>query len=204
MSTIRDIYAHFLSRTNRMVVVYNTEFNSVDASNRLLDISRDSQLLCLVRLQHLWGEFWRELLYRSSLGGCHTTEGKYLHQVVSINNSRDFYAEISKLSSGRRYVAWHVPMIVANIVRGLSPDNGSQIVTALSSVSPAEDILSVRNYIVHPNKETRVKFSSVAQKFGIFDSDPAVLLSDKIFPSNVTRFEDWVIQLQIVALNAVR
>ena len=198
MKSTQELYSRFTSRTDRLNSVFNT-------SSFRSELDRQSKLFCVIRLQHLWGEFCRELLLRSSIGKCYTFDGTYLNQIKDIGNSNDFNTAIrNQFPRWRGHIAWHVPRITSRIARRISPDNESRIVTALSSVSSVDDILNVRNYIVHPSKETRIEYSIVSQKFGIFDSDPTVLLSDRISPSNVSRFEDWVIQLQIVALNAVR
>ena len=205
MTAIQELYTHFISRTERLTSTFNKSlaYHPVCVDWQI-DVHRQNRMFCIVRLQYLWGEFCRELLLRSSIGKCYTIDGTYLPQVRGIRSPDDFEVEARRISRGQQYIAWHVPGRAADIVKGLSPANEMQITTALSSVSPSEDVRRIRNYIVHPNKGTRMEFSFVAQSLGIFDSDPDLLLRDRVSRSSVTRFEDWVIQLQIVALNAAR
>ena len=151
----------------------------------------------------LRGEFCRELLVRSSVGGFSTIGGTQLPQVVGISHPRDV-DRVAQQTLGRSTIAWHVPQLAGRVTRTLSPANETQIVTALSSTSPVDDIRTIRNYIVHPNAGTRSRYSAVARRYGVFDSDPDVLLSANISLGNITRFEYWIIQLQAVALNAGR
>ena len=205
VNAVGELYAHFISRTDRMVSRYNAAITA-DPRHRSVctAMHRDSRLFSVIRLQHLWGEFCRELLVRSSIGGLSTIGGTYLPQVAGISHPDDVDRVAQQTLGTRGHIAWHVPRLADRVARSLSPANERQIRTALSSVSPIDDILRIRNYLVHPSADTRRRYSAVARRFGVFDSDPDVLLSANISPGNVTRFEYWVIQLQAVALNASR
>ncbi len=204
LGTVKGLYAHFVSRTDRMISRYNSTTPAVLGQGSMCTkVRRESRLFCVIRLQHLWGAFCRELLVRSSVGGSSTIGGTYLTPVPGIVYPNDV-DKVAQQTLRRQRIAWHVPILVGRVVRQISPANEMQIVTALSSVSPVDDILKVRNHLVHPSAETQRLYSVVTRRLGIFDSDPEVLLSASISPGNVTRFEYWVIQLQAVALDASR
>lgn len=170
-------------------------------SERRLEL-RDGRLFCVVRLQHLWGEFCRELILRSSVGGARTIEGTYLPRVSGVRQWKDVERIARETTGGRRDIPWHIPERSAQIVRKIAPKNANRIVTALSAVSPIDEIRAIRNYVVHPNRGTRVKYEAAARRAGVSDSDPDILLTTKVYPGNVALFEYWAAQIQTIALNA--
>ena len=199
-NTLGKLYFRFASRLERMYERYRIEPEVFDRHPE----RRDGRLFCVVRLQHLWGEFCRELITRSSIGGAHTMEGTCLPRVSGVRQWKDV-EEIARETTGRRLdVPWHIPEQSARITRKLAPKNATQIVTALSSVSPIDEIRAIRNYVVHPNRNTRVKYDAAARRAGALDPDPDILMTSKVYPGNITRFEYWTTQIQIVALEASR
>ena len=201
-SAITEHYAHFVSRTDRMMARYNDTL-AADGKDRLIEIEtrRESRLFCVVRLQHLWGEFCRELLVRSAVGGAFTIDGTYLTRAQGINRAVDVVQEVRKVVR-RNIIAWHVPDVAVRATNSVAPANKTQILAGLSMNNPVDDIRAVRNYVVHPNVESRRRYNNVARKFGVFDTDPDALLRSSISRGNTTLFEDWVIQLQEIALVA--
>ena len=201
-NTLDKLYFRFASRLWRMSELYRIESGAVE----LHPERRDGRLFCVVRLQHLWGEFCRELITRSSIGGARTMEGTRLPRVSGVRQWKDV-EKIARETTGRRLdVPWHIPEQSARIALKLAPKNATQIVTALSSVSPIDEIRAIRNYVVHPNLDTRVKYGAAARRAGALDPDPDpdILLTTKVYPGNVTRFEYWAAQIRIVALDASR
>ena len=133
-------------------------------------------------------------------------EGTYLPRVSGVRQWKDV-EKIALETTGVRQprdVPWHIPERSAQIAQKLAPKNAAQIVTALSSVSPIDEIRAVRNYVVHPNFDTRVKYDAAARRAGVFDSDPDILLTSKVQPGNVALFEYWAVQVRTVALDASR
>ena len=167
---------------------------------------RDGRLFCVVRLQHLWGEFCRELITRSSIGGARTVEGTRLPRVSGVRQWKDVEEIARETTGGRRDVPWHIPEQSTRIALKLAPKNATQIATALSSVLPVDEIRAIRNYVVHPNRDTRAKYDAAARRAGALDPDPDpdILLTSKVYPGNVTRFEYWATQIRIIALDASR
>ena len=199
-NTLDKLYFRFASRLWRMSELYRIESGAVE----LHPERRDGRLFCVVRLQHLWGEFCRELIARSSIGGARTMEGTRLPRVSGVRQWKDVEEIARETTGGRRDVPWHIPEQSARIALKLAPKNATQIVTALSSVSPIDEIRAIRNYVVHPNRNTRVKYDAAARRAGALDPDPDILLTSKVYPENITRFEYWATQIQIVALEASR
>ena len=201
-----ELYAHFVSRTNRLADAYKPE--SVAGLENIAArqaFHRDSRLYCVIRLQHLWGEFCRELVTRSSIGGVSAIGGTRLPGVRGVRNWRDVERIASESLRGRREIAWHVPERVVGIARKLSPANESRITDSLAVAgSPAPEIRIVRNYLVHPNADTWIRYNRLSRELGVFDSDPDALLTANVPQRDVTRFEYWVIRLQAIALDAAR
>ena len=201
-NTLGKLYFRFASRLERMYERYRIEPEVFDSHPE----RRDGRLFCVVRLQHLWGEFCRELIARSSIGGARTMEGTYLPRVSGVRQWKDVEEIARETTGARRDVPWHIPERSARIALKLAPKNATQIATALSSVSPIDEIRAIRNYVVHPNRDTRVKYDAAARRAGALDPDPDpdILLTSKVHPGNVTRFEYWAAQIRIVALEASR
>lgn len=131
-------------------------------------------------------------------------EGTYLPRVSGVRQWKDVERIARETTGGRRDIPWHIPERSAQIARKLAPKNANQIVTALSSVSPIDEIRAVRNYVVHPNRDSRAKYDAAARRLGVFDSDPDILLTSKVYPGNVALFEYWAAQIRMVALDASR
>ena len=133
-------------------------------------------------------------------------EGTYLPRVSGVRQWKDV-ERVARETTGRRGdVPWHIPEQSTRIALKLAPKNATQIATALSSVSPVDEIRAIRNYVVHPNRDTRVKYDAAARRAGALDPDPDpdILMTSKVYPGNVTRFEYWAAQIRIIALDASR
>lgn len=52
-------------------------------------VHHDGLLFLMVRLQHLWGEFCRELVVRLAIGGCVTRTGMYVSPVPEVKRVSD-------------------------------------------------------------------------------------------------------------------
>ena len=131
-------------------------------------------------------------------------EGARLPRVSGVRRWKDVEKIARETTGRRRDVPWHIQEQSARIALKLAPKNATQIVTALSSVSPIDEIRAIRNYVVHPNRNTRVKYDEAARRAGALDPEPDILLTSKVYPGNVTRFEYWAAQIRIIALDASR
>ena len=199
-NALGKLYFRFVSRSERMAEKYGVDSGTFDSHSEL----RDGRLFCVVRLQHLWGEFCHQLIARSSIGGAYTIERTYLPRVSGVRRWKDVERIAREVTRARRDIPWHIPERSIRIAHEIAPANANRIITALSSVSPIDEIRAIRNYLVHPNASTHDKYDAVARRAGVFDADPDVLLTARISPGNVTMFEYWIIEIQAIALSASR
>ena len=168
-------------------------------------IHRDSLAFLVVRLQHLWGEFCRELVVRSALGGCVTRTGVYLPPAAGVNRVRDIPNIIKQFTkeefSGSRS-HWEDPSFAIRHTRRLQVANFNQISLGLGSVTILDHLKSVRNFIVHPNSNTGPKYLQTTRTLG-FRGMPPIQLINQHSLGGATIFEMWVLELESAAWVAV-
>lgn len=201
--TLRKLYSHFVARTDFLVSKYDYPLPLPrDAAHRDMcqAINCDGRALMIIRLQLLWGEFCRELVVRSALGGCRTVSGSLLSRGATVSAPQAIQQAVERR---RRPPTWHITTFAVAIARILGTQNYQQIYLALTQVSPVDDLRIVRNYIVHPGETTRIAYEQVAWKLGTPEADPVSLLAFRL-SGGATRFETWVADFQLMALNAVR
>ncbi len=198
MRALHELYAHFVSRTDFLV----RKFEAPLASDACIPIHADGRMRMLIRLQHLWAEFCRELVTRSALGGCQTLSGRLLGRVSGVSDWRDIERTAWK-ESNRRPPPWHQPKFTLGVANKLAVQNLAQISLGLGAVSPADDLTDIRNYIVHPNERTKLAYNRVTYKLGARGLEPDMLLTSRQI-GGATLFEAWVAELQTVAFNAIR
>lgn len=165
-------------------------------------IHRDGRGFLVIKLQHLWGEFCRELVVRSAIGGCETRTGQTLPRVPGVKYVADIPRVTQKPLSGPG-TRWEDPGFAIDQARRLQVTNHNEIGLGLGSVSNSLDNLKcVRNFIVHPNRNTRGRYYHMTRTIGFSGIPPDHLLHQSL-PGGVTIFEDWVSSLTIAAWNAV-
>ena len=165
----------------------------------------DSLLFLVVRLQHLWGEFCRELVVRSAIGGCVTRTGAYVPPAPDANHVRDLPAITGQFTkqpfTGPRS-QWEVPSFAIDQARFLRVANYGRISLALSAVSVIDYLKPIRNFIVHPNARTSASYNQAARGLGFPGFSPVQLLNQRQ-PGGATIFGVWISQLEAAAWNAV-
>ncbi len=203
MQGLHQLYSHFVARTNQLVVKYDAPL-PLDPNNEYLcpDIHKDAGAFMLVRLQLLWGEFCRELVITSALGGCRTITGTVLGPGAVVTSLNDIKQVVDNETQGRP-PPWHIPRFAVTIAQNLGAQNFRQLQLALSRVSPVDDLKVVRNYIVHPWKRTRLAYVQVSRNLGAPGINPVTLLASRGKDGSST-FRNWVVQLQNIALDAIR
>ncbi len=164
-------------------------------------IHPDGRLYLLCRLQALWGEFSRELIVRSALGGCRTRRGVILAKAPGVNNMADIRRALGKTMLQSPGMYWEDPKSAVMYANALKVNNYQEISKGLASAK-TEDIKSLRNFIVHPNAWTRLRYEQVARNLRMSGMSPDRMLSQPI-PGGATLFESWVHQLLIAAWNSV-
>ena len=180
-----------------------TELPAESAEVRLCEsIHRDGRAYLVIKLQHLWGEFCRELVVRSAIGGCQTRTGQTLPRVPGRKYVSDVTSIVPELWSGPR-AYWEEPAFVIRHARCLQVANHNQISLGIGSVSNSlTNLKCVRNFIVHPNRITRGKYFHMTRSMGFSGFTPDRFLHQYL-AGGVTVFDDWISSLTTAAWNAV-
>lgn len=201
--TLRELYSHFVARTNIMVHKYDFHL-SPDPTHRDMcnAIHCDGRALMIIRLQLLWGEFCRELVTRSAIGRCRTITGTFPSRSPALSSLQAIEQAINAERRGRP-PAWHSPAFALAVARRLNIQNYDQVSLALSQAAPVDDLRTIRNYVVHPSEVTRIPYVQITRRLGSPGTDPMSLLATRL-PGGATRYETWVADLQAMALDAVR
>ena len=167
-------------------------------------IHRDGRAYLVVRLQHLWGEFCRELIVRSAIGGCITRNGHTLPRVSGVKRVSDIPKTIGRKELAGPGLNWEEPSFTIRYASQLHVANYNAISIGLSSIAVANinHIKGIRNYIVHPNSFTHRHYAQIAAALGFRGLMPDQLLS-QFLPGRVTMFEAWVSDLLSAAWNAI-
>ena len=196
------LYSHFLSRTENLIDSFNSSFPAKPIHNiSCRHLQQDGRERVIIKLQYYWGQFCQELLLKSAVGSYQTLTSGVLTP-ANISNVPDIYVEANKISRGRNF-PWHIPTYCTNLAKKIGTYNYNQIKSGLSITAPINDLRSVRNYIVHPSKETQVAYKRVAIKYGQPNATPITLLSTAQ-SSGGTLFGDWVSSIRLMAEIAVR
>lgn len=206
--TLNELYIRFVVRSKILADKYKTSLPySGKCRNTICQsfyetVHCDARAQMIVRLQFLWGEFCREIIIRSALGGYKTVGGNILKPVATANVMSVIEKAVNKARSGRP-VAWHRPRFAVDVGKSLGIQNYKEIALALTSVAPFDDLLVVRNYVVHPSKETRMAFERLTWKLSALGTDPVTLLAIRR-AGGATYFETWVADFQTIAFQAVQ
>ena len=201
MKKLHQLYSHFTARTNQLVTKYDAPLPP-DPNNKYMcpAIHKDGKALMIIRLQLLWGQFCRELVVTSALGRCQTITGTVL--IAAVTSPNEIRRVVNKETKGRP-PPWHKPVFAVTIAQNLGTQNFSQLQLALSRISPVDDLKTVRDYIVHPWESTRLAYIQVSRNLKAPRIDPVPLLAIRGKDGSST-FKNWVIQLQNMALDAIR
>ena len=165
-------------------------------------VHRDALGFLAIRLQHLWGEFCRELVVRSALGNCSTRSGQHVPPAPGAQRVRDLPA-ISRLPFSGRGTFWEDPTFALRQARRLKVFNYNSISLGLSSVATVVyDLKTVRNFITHPNRTTAAEYAQLSRASGSRGLTPEQFLR-QLTPGGATNFETWTRLLTAAAWNAV-
>lgn len=201
MKKLSQLYSHFIARTNQLVLKYDAPLPPDSNSKYMCHaIHNDGKALMVIKLHLLWGQFCRELVVTSALGGCQTITGTVLGAAVTSPN--DIRRAVNKETRGRP-PPWHKPVFAVTIAQNLGTQNFKQLQLALSRISPVDDLKTVRDYVVHPWESTRLAYIQVSRNLKAPGVDPVPLLTIRGKNGSST-FRSWVIQLQNMALDAIR
>ena len=202
--SLLNIYRRYVARSKSIEARFLARL-PIDAKQlrECEPVHGDGLAYLMVRLQHLWGEYCRELVVRSAIGGCTTISGRVVSGVPQVKK----VAHISSLLGmdlTDPKTKWEQPRYAKRHARKLGVANYNEIDLGLSSVShTANRLRSVRNYLVHPNKNTAPRYLQLTRVYGLRGLPPEQLLRH-ILPGGATVFETWIAELVSAAKTAVR
>ncbi len=199
---LATLYSRFHSRTARLVECFKSSAPSTPAHGEACRaLETEGREREIIKLQMYWGEFCRELVLRSAMGGWRTLAGNTLGP-ASVMRRHDVIRTARRMSNGA-HPPWHVPSFCGNVVSQIGTQNQGQIQMGLGIVAPVQDLLDVRNYVVHPSQVTETAFRRVGMSYGQPRATPSALLSSE-GPGGGTLFETWVENLRDAARAAIR
>lgn len=205
--SLGSFYASYSKRSQSVLARFASNLPSDPVEMAVCEpLHRDGVAFLMVRLQALWGEFCRELIVRSAIGDCETRTGMHLRPAPGVKHVRDIPA-ITKQFTKQPFWGpgsqWEDPNFAIRQAGFLNVANRNQIALGLGSVTTSTDHLKrVRNFIVHPNKDTRTKYTQAIRILGFRGSLPIQLINQRL-PGGVTIFGSWVSNLEIAAWNAI-
>ena len=199
-----DIYRKFEKRTNGLVSEFEDKVSMLnDYGEDFEKIHNNARFFILIRLQMLWGQFCRELIIRSAFGGYHTISGTVLQKGASVTDWRSVQTVI-RSRSRNGHPPWHMANFSIDIARNLRIDNYGQVSMALGGISPIDHVINIRNYVVHPDERSRIRYENTLRSIGIMvKTDPISLLRSRVV-GGASLLEQWVSDLQTLAVNAMQ
>lgn len=197
------IYALFLQRSRELDSRLAVRLpQRQDEAEMCEPVHRDASVFLAIRLQHLWGEFCRELVVRSALGNCSTRSGQHVPSAPVAVRVRDL-PNMSRLPFWGRGTYWEDPKFALRQARRLNVVNYNSIALGLTSASNVLDELkTVRNFITHPNRSTAAEYIQLTRASGSRGLSPEQFLRQRT-PGGAMIFETWTHQLATAAWNAV-
>ena len=197
------IYGLYLSRSQTLVGRLTTKLptNPVEA-RECKPVHHDGFAFQMIRIQHLWGEFCRELVVRSAMGGCTTRTGNQLSRVPHVSRVSDL-PKVTKLAFAGRGSNWEEPKFALKQAAILSVSNYLDVNLGIGSASTVlADLKVVRNFLTHPNQVTAKIYDQLARENGFRGLSPDQFLQ-QLTPGGATIFEAWSQNLIVAAWNAV-
>jgi len=165
------------------------------------------QEMCVIRLHDAWARFCRELIIISSYARPYSANGQRIPRVSGLRSYRQALRAIEECPRRhrRRYEPrWAYARESIQIATCVGISNLSNVSAGIGlTPSPLEELRQVRNFFAHRNARTAQMVRDVAVQEGL-PTRPLDLVNYLQSPSGVTRFESWVIQLQLMASIAVQ
>lgn len=191
------IYARFAGRTDRIVTAFQTPLPANAAAAEICrPIHTAGKAYLVNRLQMLWGEYSRNLIILSSRGNALTISGNLLPPAPGFAGIRHI---LGNHFSGGPGTQWDKPDWAIQRADQLNPANGSQIRLGLRT-APVDDLRVIRNFLVHPNRQTSSHYQTLAEALGFSGLAPQELLISSFEGSTV--LESWIADFQLAAYNA--
>lgn len=199
-----SIYARYEMRSRLLSARFAAGLPENTAEREICaPVHRDGKAYLVIRLQYLWGEFCRELVLRSAMGGCATGTGRILPRATGARRVTDIRSAIGLKELSGPGAKWEEPQFTINQAGRLGVVNYADISLGLSSASTElGNIKRLRNYLVHPNSYTSENYAQMTRRLGFRGLEPYRLLAQAT-PGSETVFDGWLSVLLQAAWNAV-
>ena len=199
-----NIYRKFETRTNDLVNESEDKTSMIAVyGNTFETIHNDARSFLIIRLQMLWGQLCRELIVRSALGGYYTISGTVLRKGSAVTDWRSIQT-IIQTRSRNRHIPWHIANFSMGVARDLRIQNYGQVSMSLGGISPMENIINIRNYLVHPDKLTRTQYEITTRALGMtVIINPIQLMKSRV-TGGASLLEQWIADLQTIAFNEMQ
>lgn len=204
--SLNALYGSYVARSRSLLSRFAAPLPKKSAEQVVCEpVHRDGSSFLVVRLQHLWGEFCRELVVRSAMGDCVTRTGLRLPPAPGVNHTRDLPTitrQFTKQPFAGPRSQWEMPSFAIDQARFLQVANLNQISLGIGSVTILDHLKRVRNFVVHPNESTASRYYITARNLGFPGLPPIQLLNQRL-PGGATIFHTWASDLETAAWNAV-
>lgn len=199
-----SLYGRYEIRSRSLIDRFAAKLPANLEESRICEpIHQDGRTYLVVRLQQLWGEFCRELIVRSAIGGCLTRTSQTLPGAPGVKRVSDILKIIKLNDLGGPAAKWEEPSFAIDQAMRLKVANFNGIDLGLGQASAvASHIKVIRNYIVHPNSRNSNQYTNMARSLGFRGLSPDQLLSQTA-PGSNSVFENWLSTLTLAAWNAV-
>ena len=197
------IYGLYRSRSQTLVGRLATKLPTDQVEAKQCEpVHHDGLAFQVIRLQHLWGEFCRELVVRSAMGGCTTRTGTRLSRVSRVSRVSDL-PKVTKSPFAGRGSNWEEPKFRLKQADNLSIANYVEVNLGISSASTVlADLKIVRNCLTHPNQATAKIYDQLARQHGFRGLSPDQFLQ-QLTTGGATIYEAWSQILIVAAWHAV-
>ena len=196
-----SIYARFYYRTDQIAETFRTPLPSNPQEALICQpLHQAGEVQLVNRLLVLWGEYCRNLVILSSLGGMLTLGNELLAPAPDITGSSRIRLKLGKAFGAGPGTHWDDSDWVYKRIDSLQPENADKIRQGLAN-APVENLKAVRNYLIHPNQHTAANYQGLARQFSYISLEPKELLSNRL-PGGGTVLESWVVDFQDAAREA--
>ena len=201
---LTSLYARYATRNRALRERFFAELPpGAEAESVYAPIHKDGQAYQVIRLQHLWGEFCRELLVRSAVGGSRTRTGQTLPRATEMRHIANIRRALSLKEFGGPGKNWENPVFAIRQAELLGVVNRANIDLGLGSASEElENIKCVRNYLTHPNDRTNREYGQMVKELGFETLPPGQFLAQRLVGGD-TVLEYWLSTLNRAAWTAI-
>jgi hypothetical protein len=201
---IQTVYERFLLESSWIKDRYIKSLSELKAHGFRMKCHQLENEMCIIRLHDAWVRFCRDLIFTSALGG-KTIGGVVVDAAPGVNCFSDI--EKTRLATyGKKPPKyppkWGSASLAIDAAQRLGVKNFITIQAALGSTgSPANELRIVRNFYAHRDISTVCEIKKLpwyANNLKFIPQD----IPGHVVTGGVSRFEQWVDDLQLIALVA--